>query len=136
MAIFLPQGAEEDALKLLTNNISPHDLTLKLFVNNVTPGETDTASTYTEMTTQGYAAKTLTGASWTFTAANPSHADYAQQTWTFNGTGGTTQVYGYFLVDSSTGNLRWVERFSDGPYPISNNGDAISVTPVITASEA
>jgi hypothetical protein len=111
------------------NNLAPTDPILKLYVNNVTPGDSDTASSYTEMTTQNYSAKTLSGASWTFTAGEPSHADFAQQTWTFDGTGGSTSVYGYYVVKTSSGLLLFAERFSDGPYTITTNGDVIKVTP-------
>jgi hypothetical protein len=38
-------------------------------------------------------------------------------------------VYGYFVVQTTSGILLWAERFSDGPYPIANNGDQIKVTP-------
>jgi septal ring factor EnvC (AmiA/AmiB activator) len=41
-------------------------------------------------------------------------------------------VYGYY-VNRTTGNtIGWAERFSDGPYQITNNGDQIKVTPNFT----
>ena len=108
------------------------DETLKLFVNNVTPAEGDTAASYTEMSTQGYASKALTGTSWTVTPGAPSSASYAQQTWTFDGTGGATTVYGYFVVQAVSGILMFAERFASPP-TIVNNGDQIKLTPTITA---
>jgi len=133
MALLVPNRGEQSVLELVTNKRAVENLTLKLYVNNVTPAEGDTAASYTEMSTQGYVAKALTGASWTVTGGAPSDATAALQTWTFDGTGGLTQVYGYFLVGTTSALLYWAERFSDGPYPIANNGDKINLTPKITA---
>lgn len=126
MALVVPNAGEAAALTawLATGK------TLKLYTNNVTPGETDTAATYTEASGNGYSAATLTGGSWTITPGAPSSASYAQQTFTFSGALGN--VYGYFIVETSGGVICWAERFSDGPYAIANNGDQIKVTPAIT----
>ena len=81
----------------------------------------------------GDAAKTLAGASWSFnTASRPATASFAAQTWTFDGTGGVTLVYGYFVVKTSSGLLLFAERFSSGPFTITNSGDAITLSPQIT----
>ena len=84
------------------------------------------------MSTQGYASKALTGTSWVVTPGAPTSAAYAQQTWTFDGTGGSTVVYGYYVVQASSGVLMFAERFGTPP-TIVNNGDQIKVTPTITA---
>lgn len=128
MAGLVPHVGEELALKNLLNHTPPQDQVVKLFVNNVTPSEGDTAATYTEMSTQGYASKALTGASWVVTPGAPPSAAYSQQTWTFDGTGGATVVYGYFIVQAWSGELIGAERF-DVPPTMSNNGDQIKVTP-------
>ncbi len=121
---------EQQILSILLAGTATENLTLKLYVNNITPSITDVAGTYTEMSTQGYAALTLTrGGTWSVAGTNPAVATYAQQTFNFNGTGGTTQVYGYFVVGATSTTLYWAERFSDGPYPISFNGDQIKITP-------
>lgn len=90
MAGLIPNAGEELALKNFLNHTAPQDQVLKLYVNDVTPGETDTAASYTEMSTQGYVSKALTGTSWVVTPGAPTSAAYAQQTWTFDGTGGAT----------------------------------------------
>ena len=130
----MPRNAEGDALKYYLNYGSPsqENLILKLYTNNITPANTDTTSTYTEMATQGYSAKILTGASWVVTEGNPSNAAYAQQTFSFDGTGGSTLVYGYYYVGASSNRIRGAEKFADGPYTIANNGDKILLTPAIT----
>lgn len=132
MAGIVANAGEELALKNFLNHTAPQNQVLKLFVNNVTPAEGDTAASYTEMSTQGYASKALTGTSWTVTPGAPSSASYAQQTWTFDGTGGATTVYGYFVVQAVSGILMFAERFASPP-TIVNNGDQIKLTPTITA---
>lgn len=131
MALVVPNGGEVIALSYLVGKTaSTEGLTLRLFTNNATPGETDTAATYTEATGNGYAAIGLTGSSWSVSAGAPSTASYAQQTFTFSGALGN--VYGYYMTRTTTGDLVYAERFSDGPYAIANNGDQIKITPAIT----
>lgn len=129
MAGLVPNAGEEIAL---TRFLKTSDETLKLFVNDYTPVEGSVAGDFTEMSTQGYAAKTLTAASWVVTPGAPSSGAYAQQTWTFDGTGGSTIVYGYFVIDAGTGTIMFAERFTTPP-TIANVGDQIKVTPTITA---
>lgn len=133
MAILVPNTGEVIALQYLTNKVAtPENLVLCLFQSNTTPAEGDTLATYTEATFTGYANVTLTGASWTVTGGAPSSAAYAQQTFTSSAGSQNQNVYGYFLKRLSSGDLVYAERFSDGPYNIVNNGDAIKVTPTIT----
>lgn len=131
MAIKIPNLGEDIILALLVNKgtYSLENIVLKLYTNDVTPGDADTETTYTEASGDGYAAKTLTGASWTITQGNPTTAAYAQQTWTI-----TAQhtYYGYFLVQATSGKLIGAERFTDGPYTTGTSGGTINVTPQIT----
>lgn len=122
MAGLVPNAGEAIALDRF---LKTSDETLKLFVNDYTPVESSVAGDFTEMSTQGYAAKTLTAASWTSGA-------YAQQIWTFDGTGGSTVVYGYFVIDAGSGTIMFAERFGSPP-TIVNNNDQIKVTPTVTA---
>jgi len=131
MALVLPNQAEKILLEALVNKTAPQDLKLKLFQNNVTPSETDTEATYTEATFTGYSAVTLTASSWTVTEGAPTQASYPQVTFTSTAGGQNQSIYGYYLVQVTSGKLVWAERFTDGPYTIVNNGDSIKVTPVI-----
>lgn len=132
MALLVPNNGEGDALSYFVNKSAPENLILKLFTSNTTPAEADTAGTYTEASGSGYAAITLTGASWAAPVEGaPSSIAYAEQTFTF--TGALGNVYGYYCVRASSGRIAYVERFSNGPYNIQNNGDAIKITPTITA---
>jgi hypothetical protein len=131
MALVVPNPAAVIALKNFLNHTAPQNCLLKLYSNNVTPGETDTAATYTECSGSGYAAITLAGASWVVTEADPASAAFAQQTFTF--TGALGNVYGYFVVEVTSGIIKWAERFAGAPIVIANNGDQIKITPTITA---
>lgn len=132
MTLLVPNNGEGDALEYFVNRAAPQNLVLRLYTNNVTPAETDTAGTYTEAAGNGYAAVTLTGASWGAPSEGaPSSIAYAQQTFTFSGALGN--VYGYYMTRVTSGRIALAERFTDGPYNIQNNGDQIKITPQITA---
>ena len=130
MALVFPDVGENIVLEALVNKTAPQNLVLRLYTSDTTPGESDTAGTYTEATGNGYSSITLTGASWG--AASGGSIAYAQQTFTF--TGALGNVYGYYMTQASSGTLVYAERFTDGPYNIANNGDQIKITPTITAS--
>lgn len=135
MSLVLPSAAEKTVLDFALGVTVPGNQILKLFVNNVAPSDPDVAATYTEMTTLGYALKTLTKTSWVTIAGAtgaPATSAYPQQTWTF--TAGTpVTVYGYFVVDATTGLLLWAEAFTS-PKVVQNTGDQIIITPTITLS--
>ena len=132
MALSFPDVGENKALEHIVNKTAPENLVLRLFQNNITPAESDTAGTYTEATFTGYASITLTGASWG--AASAGTISFAQQTFTSSAAQATQQIYGYYCTQVTSGVLVYSERFSDGPYPIANNGDLIKVTPTISAN--
>lgn len=131
MPLNVPDVGENLALEMIVNKTAPQNLLLKLYSNNITPSDTDTAGTYTESTFTGYAAITLTGASWG-TASGGSIA-YAQQTFTCSGAG-SQDCYGYFVVQASSGTLLYSERGTGVPFTITTIGDNVKVTPTITAS--
>lgn len=131
MAINVPDVGENLALEMIVNKTAPQNLVLKLYSNNITPSDTDTAATYTESTFTGYAAITLTGASWG-TASGGSIA-YAQQTFTCSGAG-SENCYGYFVIQTSSGTLLYSERGTGVPFVITTVGDNVKITPTITAS--
>ena len=129
MALVVCDGGELIALKALVNHTAQStNLALKLYKSDTTPGNTDTAATYTEADFTGYSAATLTGASWVVTG-NP--VTYAKQTFTSSAGSQNQNVYGYFIVAGAA--LIYAERFTDGPYNIANDGDKIEVTPSLGA---
>lgn len=72
MPIVISNAGELRSLANIVNKTAPENFVLKLFTSNTTPAETDTAASYTEAAGNGYAAKTLTGASWTEVATKAS----------------------------------------------------------------
>jgi hypothetical protein len=132
MSLFVPQASEDLMLQNILNKTAPQNQILKLFKSNTTPGESDIASTYTEADFTGYSSASLTGSSWSIVDGNPTVASYAQQTFTSTADQTAQNIYGYFVVQASSGLLLWSERFTNGPYVIANNGDAIKVTPKLS----
>jgi hypothetical protein len=132
MTLVIPNVGEVVALN---KYLKGEDLTLKLYSNNITPGESDTASTYTSVAGGGYTAKTLDKDSWTINSGNPSYGIYTAQDFNFSGaTNSPGTIYGYYVVDGSN-ILRWAERFSEAVVPFSPiNGSLIRVTPRFEAS--
>lgn len=134
MALLVPTVGEDKLLEFALGKSTPGDQTLKLYVNNYTPVDGSVAGSFTEMSTHGYAAKTLTKASWTVAqAGGVATGTYAAQTWTFTAAAVVT-VYGYYIVDSTTGILLWAELFNSGK-AIQYAGDQIVITPTITLSK-
>ena len=131
MALNVPNVGENKILEALTNKTAPENLVLRLYINNITPADTDTAATYTEAGFTGYSAATLTGASWN--AASAGSITYgSQQTFTASGAS-TDDVYGYFITQATSGVLMWSERAASAPIAVRVSGDAVRITPAITA---
>lgn len=135
MPLILPSASEKTFCDFALGVTVPGNQLLKLYVNSYTPDDTTIAASLTEMSTLSYVAKTLTKTSWTTTAGGTgavATSVYAQQTWTF--TAGTpVTVYGYYIVDATTGLLLWVESFATSKI-VQNAGDQIIITPTITLS--
>lgn len=132
MALNFPDTGENLSLEMIVNKTAPQNLLLKLYKNNITPSDTDTAGTYTEATFPGYSAITLTGASWN-AAASGTIAYSAQQTFTCSGAA-TDDIYGYYVVQAVSGTLLYSERDGAAPFAIRNSGDAVKITPTISAN--
>lgn len=131
MPIVVPNNGEGDALEYFVNRASPQNLVLRLYTSNTTPAETDTAATYTEAAGSGYAAITLTGASWAAPVEGaPSSIGFAQQTFTLTG---ALDAFGYYMTRVTSGRIALAERFTSAPFSIPAGGGTIRITPQITA---
>lgn len=128
MTLVLPNVGETFLLNLMTNNASTQNLTLRLYSNNYTPVEASTYASFTEATFTGYSAEALTAGSWTITAADPSTAAYPQVTFTSSAGSQNQDIYGYYVTRATGPEVVFAELFTDGPYNIANNGDAIKIT--------
>ena len=133
MTLRIPNGGEQKLLEFMLGKTAIEQFQLRLYSSNTTPGETDTAATYTQVSGGGYAAVGLTASNWTATAGAPTAAVYPQVTFSFTGSVGN--VYGYYVVGVTSGTLLWAERFTDGPYNVTTAGDTIRVTPRITLQD-
>lgn len=131
MPLLVPDVGERRLAEMALKDASPEALLLKLYVNDKTPAEGDVASSYVEMSTHGYAAKTLARANWAITTTGGvTTAQQPQQTWTFIA-GAAVYVYGYFIVGATTGTLVWAERFGNRQ-KVESAGDTIKVVVKIT----
>lgn len=132
MSIVVPNVGEQIVLQ---GYLQSGPLTLKLYSNNYTPVEGSTAANFTEVVGGGYVAKTLATAGWTITAADPSFALYAAQTFGFTGpTNAPGTIYGYFIVDALNV-VRYAERFPSAVVPFTPiSGSSINITPRLECS--
>ena len=131
MTIMVPIASKQTLASFALGVATPGNQIFRLFVNNITPALTDTAATYREMSTLGYAAISLNKASWVQTATGGiDSSGQAQITWTFTA-GTAVTVYGYFVTDTTTGLLLWSE-LAPSPTVVQNTGDQIKITPTIT----
>lgn len=132
MALNVPDEGENYALEAFVNKTPATNPIAKLYKNNITPSDTDTAATFTEATFPGYASITLTGASWG--AASGGVITYgSQQTWTCSGSA-TDDIYGYYIVSTTSNKCLWAERDASAPFLVRNSGDAVKLTPSIGAN--
>ena len=108
---------------MLSSFLGSEGQILKLYSNDVDPEASTTVTQFTEFTGDGYSAKTLESTNWSVAAGV---ATTTPQTWEFNAAAG--DVYGYYLVGASTGNLLAAEKFDNGPYTVAVDGDKITVS--------
>lgn len=130
MAIMVPTPSRQAMIKCVLNHTAAQNQTLKLFSSNTTPTVATVVADFTETTGGGYASKALTGSSYTIgdDGVDDALASYAEQTWTFTGViGGTGIVYGYYIIQTTSGLLLWCEKFASSFTP-AVNGDALALT--------
>lgn len=141
MTMVVTNGGEKLLLEAMVGKVAAGDLKLKLFTNDYTPAQDDVPGDFTEMgAVQGYAAKTLSPASWNAgvegtgtgsAAANKAYIEYAQQTFMADGTGGAQTVYGYFITNNAGTVVVAAERFGSAQ-TFAIAGDLIKITPKLT----
>jgi hypothetical protein len=131
---------EAFSLEYLVNKSAPQNLVLRLFKNDVTNGLTQAqkdalvAADFTEADFTGYAAITLTGATWTVTPGDPAIAAYPVQTFTSSANQTLQNIYGYYLTRVTGGELVWFEALV-APVPFEFLNDNLLVTPRITSRD-
>ena len=131
MALNFPDVGENLALEAVVGKTNATALTVRLYKSNTTPSDSDVAATYTESTFTGYAAAALTAGTWG--AASAGTITYgAQLTFTCSGASAES-VYGYYVTNAG-GVLLYSERDASAPFVIANSGDAVKLTPTISAN--
>jgi hypothetical protein len=129
MALVVPNVGEVKLLSYMLNVIAPPNTVLRLFSNNYTPDANATTASVTEVAASGYAAVTLTSATWTVaTSSGVATASYPEITFTFST---SATVYGYYVTDTSS-NLLWLERFTAAPFQLPASGGQILITSTIS----
>jgi hypothetical protein len=133
MALIVPAVGEVAFLRYVVG-VEPttKELELRLFVSNHQPTQGDVLGTYTEADFTGYAPILIPAGAWTITQGTPSQAAAPQQIFTSAANQTPQLVYGYLLILASTATLVVAERFSNGPYSVSEINDRVRVTPQIT----
>jgi hypothetical protein len=128
--------ADTGANAILLAAFNGQNLSMRLFVNNVTPTDASTIATFTEASGGGYAAKTLTGGSWTGSnVGGIEQVAYALQTWSFSSalTGNAT-IYGYYVTNAA-GTVLWYADAQVPFTPTASGSDQYSVPPVYQLSK-
>jgi hypothetical protein len=133
MAIVL---ADTGANAILVAAFNAQNLSLRLFVNNVTPTDASTPATFTEASGGGYAAKTLTGGSWTGSnVGGIEQVAYALQTWTFSAAlSGNATIYGYYVTNAA-GTVLWYADAQTPFTPTASGSDQYALTPAVQLSK-
>lgn len=129
MSLKVPDLSERRLLDLLS---AAWAVTIRLFKNNTTPGDGDTAASYTEADFNGYSSQAAAG--WSAASGDGVGRAFTQATQLVftKAAGGTTNlIYGYYAVDGG-GNLLWAERDPNAPIPMVSTGDEYKVTPRFT----
>jgi len=132
MALNVPDVGENKALEHIVNKTAPETLICHLFKNNITPSDTDILTTFTEAVFGGYASVSLTPATWGAAAAGTITYG-AQLTFTCNAAA-TDDIYGYYINQTTSTVLMWAERDASAPFLVRNSGDAVKLTPVLSAN--
>jgi hypothetical protein len=129
MPLVVTKDGKQIFLKAGLNNTAGQNQYMRLYSNDVTPTESSVAGDFTQASFSGYTQKSLTGSSWTITSTTPIYAYYAQQTWTFTGgPGSASTIYGYYIVQQSSGLLLLAERINPTVTLVYYN-ETLSITP-------
>lgn len=140
MSIVVVNSAEVALLNGTWSGLAD-DFELRLFTNDVTAGLTPSEiqdldeGDFTEATFTGYAPVPLGSAGWTITAGNPTTGVHGQQSFTASVDQAPQMVRGYYVVDDTTGSLRWFEPFPAGPVVVEFEDDEIQITPTLTLDD-
>lgn len=108
--------ATEGALRLLRVLADAWSVEYRLFQNDTVPSLESTVPSFVEATFSGYVGG-QTPASWTNPVVQTNHAVSQGDgvSWTHDGGVMNNLIYGYFVLDTGTGDLLFAERDSSAP---------------------
>lgn len=136
--IVIPNASAATLLQIVLNKDAAEELDIKVYKNDVTPTYATALADFTEADFTGYAAVQLDSANYTVTVGagdgDPATGAYAAVAFTSTADQTSQDCYGYYVVRRTTGDLLFCERFSDGPYSITNNGDGFNISQNIQLS--
>ena len=112
--------------------VDDETLSVRLYNNNNIPMLTDTVDDYSEADFTGYERKTLLRSGWGDAALNSNGVAQSTYSSTLDWLAGEIgdDLYGYFVVGSTSGKLLWVEAFSEVRHM--QNGSTLVITPRFT----
>lgn len=121
---------------LKEDDLSIHNLYLRLFQNDYLIDAETVEGDFTEATFTGYTEKMLTRTNWTAPAIVDGKAvttyTSTSQTWTV-GAGTPNTIYGYYVVDDDSGEVVWGENF---PAPLAMvEGASLAILPTFKLDE-
>lgn len=129
MALVVSDIGEVKMLNVILGKQASESLIYKLYTNDYTPLEDSTVSSFTEASTYGYTPVTVAPSAWTVTTGtpggDPAYGTTAELMFPFTGAAGN--MYGYFVVGATSGDLYWAERFGNGPINIQNVNDRVII---------
>ncbi len=129
MSMIVPQNAEKDTLYIMKLTFLDVNTYMRLYVSNITITSTTTLATLAaaQASFAGYAGQLISG--WTTNVIDGSGAAASDTTceFTCSAGGGSGNIYGYYLVDSSGTYFYGAELFSGGPIVLAN-GQKLDIT--------
>jgi hypothetical protein len=135
MAGVVANNGELVGLKYLIGELATTErLRIKLYQNDVTPSGSNSAGDFTEASFIGYVNQLLS--TWTITPGEVPKAQHTEITFEASADQPAQNIYGYYIVRTTTGDLILARRFVGAPYSIQVLGDAIAVTPILSAKDA
>lgn len=131
MLVFSTGGLEKGLDAVRASLLASGNLQLRLFQNNITPDQNTTVGDFTEATFSGYAAQTIaTWGSVSLDGDNNAVVEEINRTFTQSGTTTINDIYGYYVVDTSTTALLvWSERAPSPPFAMDASGKTYTVLP-------
>jgi len=131
MSLVVPDVGELIILDALVAGDTLAAFECRLYQNNYTPVQGSVIGSFTVATFSGYAADWCAFGSATTVSNKAKIVGTTDVEFTHNGGGTSNTIYGYYVVDTVSGEVVWAERFA-ASQAMANNGDKITITLALT----